>query len=134
MEPDFWSDSEKAQGVMRDMRVIKDTVGKFESIEEDYEHLEIAYELSGEAGGKEYEKEVKKLLKTLQVKIDAMEIETMLSEPYDQHNAILTIHPGAGGTESQDWQKCFIVCIFAGQSKMVIKQQSSTILLVKKRK
>ena len=103
MEPDFWSDSEKAQGVMRDMRVIKDTVGKFESIEEDYEHLEIAYELSGEEEGKEYEKEVKKLLKTLQVKIDAMEIETMLSEPYDQHNAILTIHPGAGGTESQDW-------------------------------
>ena len=96
MSPDFWSDSDKAQLVMRDLRVIRDTVNKFENIQEDFEHLEIAYEL-------EYEKEVKKYLKTLQVKIDAMEIETMLSDPYDQNSAIINIHPGAGGTESQDW-------------------------------
>jgi peptide chain release factor 2 len=96
MSPDFWSDSDKAQLVMRDLRILRDTVNKFENIQEDFEHLEIAYEL-------EYEKEVKKYLKTLQVKIDAMEIETMLSDPYDQNSAIINIHPGAGGTESQDW-------------------------------
>ncbi len=103
MDPNFWSDSEKAQTIMREMRVLKDTVNKFYSIQEDFEHLEIAYELSGEEEGKEYEKEVKKLLKTLSTKLDSMEIETMLSDPYDQNSAIITIHPGAGGTESQDW-------------------------------
>jgi len=102
-DPDFWSDSDKAQKVMREIRILKDKVNKFRSIQEDFENMEVAVELSQEDEGKEYEKEVKSLLKTLNVKIDAMEIETMLSDPYDQNSAIINIHPGAGGTESQDW-------------------------------
>lgn len=103
MSPDFWTEADKAQSVMREMRILKDKTVKYEAIEEDFEHLQIAYELSGEEEGKEYEKEVRKFLKSVTAKVDAMEIETMLSDPYDQNSAILTIHPGAGGTESQDW-------------------------------
>lgn len=103
MDPDFWADSEKAQEVMKRIGILREAVNKFQSIQDSFDNLEIAYELSGEDEGEEYAEEVQKIIKTLQVKIDGMEIETMLSEPYDQNNAILTIHPGAGGTESQDW-------------------------------
>lgn len=101
--PDFWSDSEKAQNLMKEMRIIKDKVNKFQDIQDIFDNLEIAYELAEDDEGTEYEKEVQKFIKILQKKIDAMEIETMLSDPYDQSSGILTIHPGAGGTESQDW-------------------------------
>lgn len=101
MEPDFWNDQERAQQMMREMRILKDVITKYDTLREEFENLEIAYELSAEE--KEYEKEVTNIIKTLLLKTDAMEVETMLSEPYDQHSAILSIHPGAGGTESQDW-------------------------------
>ena len=101
--PDFWSDSEKAQNLMKEIRIIKDKVNKFQDIQDIFDNLEIAYELAEDDEGTEYEKEVQKFIKILQKKIDAMEIETMLSDPYDQSSGILTIHPGAGGTESQDW-------------------------------
>ena len=103
MNPDFWTDSDKAQKIMREIRTLKATVEKFAAIEDDFANLEIAWELSSEDEGKEYEAEVKSLLKSLHARIDNMEVETMLSDPYDSYNAILTIHPGAGGTESQDF-------------------------------
>ncbi len=103
LNPEFWSDSEKAQNLMKEIRIIKDKVNKFQDIQDIFDNLEIAYELAEDDEGSEYAKEVQKFIKILQKKIDAMEIETMLSEPYDQNSGILTIHPGAGGTESQDW-------------------------------
>lgn len=103
MDPDFWTDSDKAQKTMREIRALKSTIEKFAAIEDDFANLEIAWELSSEDGGKEYEAEVKSLLKSLHSRVDNMEVETMLSGPYDSYNAILTIHPGAGGTESQDF-------------------------------
>ena len=45
----------------------------------------------------------------------------MLSGKYDLNNAIITIHPGAGGTESQDWAECYIGCIQDGQIKVIMK-------------
>ena len=103
MDPDFWSDSGKAQKVMREARVLKETINKFRALEDEAGDLEVAVELAKEEEGNEYEKEVKKILKSLSAKLEAMEIATMLSDPYDSYSAILTIHPGAGGTESQDW-------------------------------
>ena len=94
MEPDFWNDQERAQQMMREMRILKDVITKYDTLREEFENLEIAYELSAEEN--EYEKEVTNIIKTLLLKTDAMEVETMLSEPYDQHSAILSIHPGAG--------------------------------------
>ena len=103
MDPDFWTDSDQAQKIMREIRSLQASVEKYKEIEEDFDNLEIAWELSSEEGGQEYEAELRELLASLQERIDSMEVETMLSEPYDSYNAILTIHPGAGGTESQDF-------------------------------
>jgi peptide chain release factor 2 len=103
LEPDFWSDQKKAQQTIRTRNSLKDITDSYESLHTSLLSLnETADELKAgfdeelmELAEEEY-KEVEPLL-------DQFEIKVLLSHEYDQSNAILEIHPGAGGTESCDW-------------------------------
>jgi peptide chain release factor 2 len=78
-------------------------VAPFENIEGRLAYLEGSLGILDEEGGEVFFKEIKKDLESLRDEIEKLELQNLLSGELDNHNAILTINPGAGGTESQDW-------------------------------
>ena len=102
-QPGFWDDNIAAQKVMQHISARKEWVELYESVAAsaaDFETLiEMAEESKDDAMGSDLDEELRKLLALL----EALEFKNMLSGPDDHRNAIITIHSGAGGTESQDW-------------------------------
>ncbi|MDM5315126.1 peptide chain release factor 2 [Fictibacillus sp. b24] len=101
--PTFWDDQNAAQVVINEANGLKEQVNEFEALSSSYEDLEVAHELVKEEADADMQKELVKDLKDLIVKLNEFELQLLLNEPYDKNNAILELHPGAGGTESQDW-------------------------------
>ena len=102
-DPSFWNDQAKAQGVINEANGLKDQVGEFNALNESYENLELTFELIKEEPDADLQEELESELKELSERLNAFELQLLLSEEYDKNNAILELHPGAGGTESQDW-------------------------------
>ena len=101
--PDFWGDNQKAQSILREISEHKRWIEKVDRFNSDLSDLAELYSLTD---GDEETPEVKEILNSLEQmvgQLDKFEMTTLLSGPDDARNAILTIHPGAGGTESQDW-------------------------------
>lgn len=103
LQPGFWDDQEKAQKVIGESNGLKDQVHVFYEMYEMYENLDVSYELVREEQDAELQEELEVELVRLVKRLDEFELQQLLSEPYDKNNAILELHPGAGGTESQDW-------------------------------
>ncbi|MDR7073117.1 peptide chain release factor 2 [Fictibacillus barbaricus] len=101
--PTFWDDQNAAQVVINEANGLKEQVNEFEELSSSYDDLEVAHELVKEEPDADLQKELVKDLKSLIAKLNDFELQLLLSEPYDKNNAILELHPGAGGTESQDW-------------------------------
>jgi peptide chain release factor 2 len=101
--PEFWNDQNAAQGVINEANGLKDQVNEFEKLSSAYEDIEVAYELVKEENDDDMMKDLVKDLKSLVKDLNDFELTLLLSDPYDKNNAILELHPGAGGTESQDW-------------------------------
>lgn len=101
--PNFWDDQQKAQSVINETNALKDMVEKFQTLEEQYENLEVSYELVKEENDEELYNELESELQVLTEAMNEYELTLLLSDEYDKNNAILELHPGAGGTESQDW-------------------------------
>lgn len=101
--PNFWDDQKAAQTVINEANALKDLVGEFQSLEERFENLEVTYELIKEEPDEDLQQELVTEAKRLTKDFSEFELQLLLNEPYDKNNAILELHPGAGGTESQDW-------------------------------
>ncbi|HLS34655.1 MAG TPA: peptide chain release factor 2 [Bacillota bacterium] len=99
----FWDDHQLAQQTIDETNQLKELVNGFVSLQQQYEDAEVTYELISEEADEDLQAELFQEVENLQEKISAFEIEILLSNPYDANNAILEIHPGAGGTEAQDW-------------------------------
>ncbi|WP_152655240.1 peptide chain release factor 2 [Oceanobacillus sp. CFH 90083] len=102
-DPTFWDDQSQAQTVIQESNGLKSYVDSFEEIEETLENLEVSYELVKEENDQELFDDLQIELKDFKEQVNKFELQLLLSEPYDANNAILELHPGAGGTESQDW-------------------------------
>jgi peptide chain release factor 2 len=102
-DPSFWDDQKSAQKVIDESNGLKRQVESFEELEETLENLEVSYELIKEEADEELFDDLNEQLETFMEKTNEFELEMLLSEPHDAKNAILELHPGAGGTESQDW-------------------------------
>ncbi|TLQ39821.1 peptide chain release factor 2 [Ruoffia tabacinasalis] len=102
-QPDFWDDNEVAQEVIQELNSSKETYQTISSLEDQVEELTMALELYNETKDEEMYQEAGELTEALSKAIDSYEIMLLLSGEYDKNDAILEIHPGAGGTESQDW-------------------------------
>ena len=102
--PDFWTtNNEETKKVLSEIKKIKSKVIKYRELEKEInDSLELS-ELVKESFEEELLKDIIKSTKKEQRKLERLELETLLSGKYDANNAIITIHPGAGGTESQDW-------------------------------
>ncbi len=103
LHPDFWNDQQAAQTVISESNALKDQVNEFHSLYESFENLEVSYELVKEESDAELQAELEEELTQLTSRLNQFELQLLLSEEYDKNNAILELHPGAGGTESQDW-------------------------------
>lgn len=101
--PDFWDDNESAQKLISELNGIKSVVETFEQLNEKFDELEVMMELVEEESDEDMAKDLKAGVVTLSEEIQRFELNLLLNEPYDKNNAILELHPGAGGTESQDW-------------------------------
>ncbi|MBP3040213.1 peptide chain release factor 2 [Bacillaceae bacterium Marseille-Q3522] len=103
LDPQFWDDQQGAQAVISEANGLKEQVNSFSELNELYENLEVSYELIKEEADPDLQEEMEQQLTDLTVRLNQFELELLLSGPYDKSNAILELHPGAGGTESQDW-------------------------------
>jgi peptide chain release factor 2 len=101
--PSFWEDSRKAQAVVQERAELARTVGTFKDLAGRAEENRLLWEMATEAGDESMTAEIQESLKRLGEEVEAFELKVILSRPQDRKNAILSIHPGAGGTESQDW-------------------------------
>ena len=99
----FWEDTSNSSKVLKRITELKNKIGSFKSTKKELDNLIEIKNLLSEENDAELEKELDSGLKTLNTSIEKLEISTLLSGPYDINNAILTLHPGAGGTEAQDW-------------------------------
>ncbi len=108
-EPAFWEDQEEAQRISKKAKQVKDRITTLNSLRDHYEELEVLEELMAEEGeDSQLEEEYKEKLSELTGLLEKLEFKLKLSGKYDANNAILSIHPGAGGTESQDWAEILL--------------------------
>ncbi|GAE31565.1 peptide chain release factor 2 [Halalkalibacter hemicellulosilyticusJCM 9152] len=102
-DPSFWDDQDAAQVVINESNGLKEQVNTFLELEGQFEDLEVSYELVKEEADADLQSELEQGVVALLQAVSDFELQLLLSEPYDKNNAILELHPGAGGTESQDW-------------------------------
>ena len=100
----FWQqDSQETGKILTQIKQIKSKVVKYRKIEQEIANLRELSELANLENDEEVAKDILKSTTELEEDIERLQLETLLSGKYDKNNAILTLHPGAGGTESQDW-------------------------------
>ena len=102
-EEDFWNDVEKAQKLMQESSGLNSKINEYDDLILEVEDLETMVELILEEDEFEEYDNIKKSLEKLYKKADDFKLSTLLSGEFDENNAILSIHSGAGGLEAQDW-------------------------------
>ncbi len=103
---DFWADQAAAQRAMRELALLKEPVRRWRELERGVGDLEAAVELLEEVGEEpdpDLRREAEERLERLREEARELRLEVLLTGEYDSHDAIVSFHPGAGGTESQDW-------------------------------
>ena len=107
-EPDFWNDPEKSQAVLKHLKQLKTKLGRFQQLESKYEEIELMIMIGNEENDASMAEKVREELEDYKKAFNLLRLETLFTGEYDANNAILTIHPGAGGTESQDWAQMLL--------------------------
>jgi peptide chain release factor 2 len=102
-EPNFWDNADKAQSYVKELKNLKDIIDEYNSLKRNYEDIETLIEMAYEENDGSLVSEIEETLKTFVSDFDELRLSTLLSDEYDKYNAILTLHAGAGGTESCDW-------------------------------
>ena len=103
MEPNFWNDAQISNQILGKIKKIKRKYENYKKIENEIKNLIELTELAKIEPDDEIEKDIIKNTSKLKKEFEKLELSTLFSGKYDSNNAIITIHPGAGGTESQDW-------------------------------
>ncbi len=103
LKPDFWGNSQKAQKVNQRITFLKDEIGEYEKIASSVEDIQTLLELAIEECDNSFEPEIESGLIEVGAQLEKIELRLMLNGEFDKNNAILSIHPGAGGVDAQDW-------------------------------
>ncbi len=101
--PDFWGDQENSSKVLKEIKRLKDKISAYESLESKLEDTITLTELAIEENDESFVPEVEESVRDIEKDEEKQRIEVLLSGEYDSNNAIISFHPGAGGTEAQDW-------------------------------
>lgn len=102
-EPNFWNNPALSTPIITKLKRLENEVETYKKLEQELDNINEMTILLINEPDEQLELEVVKNTKKLEKEINELEVKTLLSGKYDQNNAILTLHPGAGGTESQDW-------------------------------
>ncbi|EGQ1677566.1 peptide chain release factor 2 [Staphylococcus pseudintermedius] len=102
-DPQFWDNQERAQTIIDQNNAIKSVVNNYYEVAETLEEMAATYELLQEEYDDEMKDDLEQEVIGFQTKVDQFELQLLLDGEHDANNAILELHPGAGGTESQDW-------------------------------
>lgn len=104
VKEEFWQKDSKETGkILAEIKQIKNKVVQYRKTEQETENLIELTELANLDNDEDVVKDIIKSTAKLENEVEKLELQTLLSGKYDKNNAILTLHPGAGGTESQDW-------------------------------
>lgn len=102
-EPGFWDNPEKSQQTMKRLKSLQDYVKNVEKLDTDFEEIGVLIEMSEEEDDDSMTQEIESELERFEEEFESFRIQTLLSGKYDGCSAIVTLHAGAGGTESCDW-------------------------------
>ena len=102
-EPDFWDKPEESQEAMKTLKDMKSDIETYQTLQEQFEEIETLIEMAEEENDASLLEEIQETLESFISTYDNIRIKTLLSGEYDKDNAIVTLHAGAGGTESCDW-------------------------------
>lgn len=103
LDAGFWDDLDNAQKVNQELKALKTKVERMDKLTDDFEEIQIMIELGIEEGTLEMLTEIETKQKELEEELEALRVETLLNGEFDGGNAIVSLHAGAGGTESCDW-------------------------------
>ena len=102
-ENDFWEDAKNSSKVLKRITEIKNKIEQYKKVDNELKVLIELNELLKQENDEDLEQELESGISPIEKEIEKLEIATLLSGKYDINNAIVTLHPGAGGTEAQDW-------------------------------
>ncbi len=102
-EPGFWDNPEASTAIVQESRKLKTVIERYEALCAEREDMLTLIEIGEEENDADLVEEIQSSLKNFEEQFEKLRIETLLSGEYDKDNAILTLHAGAGGTESCDW-------------------------------
>ena len=102
-EPGFWDKTEESRQVMQELKSLKNVIETMEQLTRSYEDIGVLIEMAYDENDESLIPEIQGELEALQDCYDTIRIQRLLSGEYDKDNAIVTLHAGAGGTESCDW-------------------------------
>lgn len=122
-DPDFWTDTVKAQRIQKEIKNLKSWVDVWQSLKTQSEDLEVLGQMAEEEGDSGSLQEVEDSLAKLEEALSDLELKRMLGGEDDARPAILSIHPGAGGTESQDWALMLMRMYLAWLNKRGMKYE-----------
>lgn len=100
---DFWNEADKAQRFVIELKNLKDTIAKFSNLKSQYEDIQTLIQMGYEENDADILEDVEHDFEEFKNQFEELRVSTLLSEEYDKDGAILTLHAGAGGTESCDW-------------------------------
>jgi peptide chain release factor 2 len=124
----FWEDTRRAQTLVQERAEQNRTVSRFRELTTQVEEARLLWEMATEAGDESHGPEVAASLARLRDELEAFEIKVILSGPQDGKNAILSIHPGAGGTESQDWAQMLMRMYLRWAERVGVKAEVVDLL------
>lgn len=104
----FWQDQMKANQITKEFKDLQNIIEKYQRITERAEELDIFYELNCQENNSEIWQEIMEKIEEIEEEVEKQKRELLFAGEYDQNNAIVSIHPGAGGTESQDWAEMLL--------------------------
>jgi peptide chain release factor 2 len=109
-DPSLWEESARAQEFLKNAGSLREKLRPLQELERDLEDAGVLLELAGEdsSGGVEILSEAREALDLIAGRLDRLELETLFSGEYDFSDAIVSLHPGAGGLESQDWAEMLL--------------------------
>ncbi len=125
---DFWSDPEEAKKVMQEIGDLVEDVKLWDKIYDSFEEVKLLNELAVSESDVDMSKEAASSLKGLNKKVEHLELRSWFSGKFDSHDAIVSIHPGAGGTESQDWADILLRMYLRWAEKKGFKTRIDEIL------
>src|SRR5262249_9371106 len=108
VKPSFWDETRKAQGLVQERAELARTLGTLQDLVRQTEETRLLWDMATEAGDESMTSEIQESIEAARTALDAFELKVTLSGPQDKKNVILSIHPGAGGTESQDWAQMLV--------------------------